>query len=314
MMRFPVSLLAILTAAIAVCPALADAPDAGPAPQPAAADPGDIRFEWSPPRAPALPYDLPDPRDQHRIVLMPGVEKGGSYPVLVGFHGQPARGKLPRDYGFAPVVEKTVREMVESKQAPPLVLVMPVFRWDGQNWPAFDPRAFKVKVEALLAERGIKGSQWYAFGHSGAAGCGGRGLNEAHLLQPRAVGFFDTCLGKAWGAEVKELYRRGMHAVSVHSVETAGFEPRQKPEYQAGFDFAQAYAQRDIRLNGGCPKPHPGDRLRKQKFNCAGTRDGLARAFVVDTGEGEAAHTALLPVALRYFILEYVAKDPSRSR
>ncbi|MDD5306645.1 MAG: hypothetical protein PHU25_04920, partial [Deltaproteobacteria bacterium] len=125
---------------------------------------------------------------------------------------------------------------------------------------------------------------------------------------PKAVGFFDTCLGKAWGAEIKELYKRKIHVVSVHSVETAGFEPRQRPEYQAAFDFAKAYAQRDIKLNGGCPKPHPGAKLRKHAFNCAGTHDGLARAFVVDTGEGEAAHGALLPVALRYFVSEYVAK------
>lgn len=307
-MRFPVAMLVAMIAAVAVCPALADAPDAGPTPQPGAADGSDIRFAWRPPRGPELPYDLPDPADQHRIVLMPGVEKGGAYPVLVGFHGQPARGKLPRDYGFAPAVEKTVREMVESKEAPPLVLVMPVFRWDGQNWPAFDPRAFRAKVEEILAARGIKASAWYAFGHSGAAGCGGRGLNEAHLMSPKAVGFFDTCLGKAWGAEIKELYKRKIHVVSVHSVETAGFEPRQRPEYQAAFDFAKAYAQRDIKLNGGCPKPHPGAKLRKHAFNCAGTHDGLARAFVVDTGEGEAAHGALLPVALRYFVSEYVAK------
>ena len=69
-----------------------------------------IRFEWCPSKKVSEAYEMSDPEDQHRIVLMPGVEKGASYPVVVGFHGQPKRGKDPRDYGFLTKVQNFVEK------------------------------------------------------------------------------------------------------------------------------------------------------------------------------------------------------------
>ena len=43
-----------------------------------------IRFEWCPRKTVADAYEMSDPADQHRVVLTPGVVKGGSYPVVVG--------------------------------------------------------------------------------------------------------------------------------------------------------------------------------------------------------------------------------------
>ena len=59
-----------------------------------------VYFQWQPAAAPTAAYDTKEPEDQHRIILYSGVNRGGVYPVVVGFHGQPKRGKLPRNYKY----------------------------------------------------------------------------------------------------------------------------------------------------------------------------------------------------------------------
>ncbi|MDJ0763764.1 MAG: hypothetical protein QNJ97_12350 [Myxococcota bacterium] len=268
-----------------------------------------IAFSWQPPGAPNAPYRTPDPLDQHRIVLYPGTEKNGTYPVIIGFHGQPKRGVLPRDYSFLKVVRALVGEMVHKREIQRPVLVLPVFRFMGQNWPGFDVRAFKTEVAEQLKKEGITPGDWFVFGHSGAAGCGGDGMNSVHRLAPKAVGFFDTCLGRGWQDEIQRLKRRGVQTINIHSVETAGFRPKQRPEYQSWFDFGRAYGPLGIDKTT-CPDNLPGLRLRNQPYRCAATGDGTVRSFVIDTGEGVEAHRAALPTALRYFLLEFLGRTP----
>ena len=265
----------------------------------------EVRFEWQPPDGPSAAYDLKSSEDQHRLVLFSGVEPGGTYPVVVGFHGQPKRGKPPREYKFLKNVPEIIGKIVQSGKLRPFVLVLPVFRFLGQNWPGFDMRKFRVEVEKQLKSLGINPGEWYAFGHSGAAGCGGEGLNRAHELSPKAVGFFDTCLGRGWQNEIKRLQKLKIETINIHSVETAGFRPRQRPEYQSTFDFGRAYGPLGLKPVT-CPVKHPGKRLRDQRFRCSATGDGTIVAFVVDTGEGQPAHEALLPVAIRYFLIEHI--------
>ena len=263
-----------------------------------------IRFAWCPKKTVADAYEMSDPADQHRIVFTPGVVKGGSYPVVVGFHGQPRRGRNPRDYNFPTPVSDVVVKMVKDGEIGPVILVLPVFRFVGGNWPWFDPRAFRVEVEELLAAQEIEGTDWFAFGHSGAAGCGGAGLNQAHLMRPRAVGFFDTCLGKGWAKEIAQLEKAGIRTLNVHSVETAGFRPRQRPEYQSTFDFGRAYGPAGMKPVS-CPAVHPGAALRDQEFRCARSKSGLTEGFVVDSGEGVEAHKAIVEPAVRFFLAEF---------
>lgn len=284
--------------------AAVEAADAGAAPDPAA-EARVTRFSWRPKRGPAAAYEMDDPADRHRLVLTPGVREGGTHPVVVGFHGQPKRGKDPRDYPFMDHVQQIVVEMVEDGEVRPLVLVLPVFRFAGGNWPGFDPRAFSERVTEMLDERGIEVEGWYAFGHSGAAGCGGEGLNRAHRLDPEGVGFFDTCLGRGWRREVEELERREVATINVHSVETAGFRPRQRPEYQADFDFGRAYGPAGLDPVE-CPEKHPGEKLRELEHRCAASESRAVRGFVVDSGEGREAHQAVVEPALRFFLAEMV--------
>jgi hypothetical protein len=265
-----------------------------------------VFFEWRPTTGFHGSYSLSEQADQHRIVIPAGIQKGKSYPVVIGFHGQPRRGKDPRDYMFMAPVQRTVLRLVESGDIEPVILVMPVFRFLGTNWPKFNPRLFQKKVMELLAKEGIEAREWYAFGHSGAAGCGGDGLNQIHGISPDGVGFFDTCLGKNWQQEVKQLQKAGVKTFNIHSVETAGFKPKQRPEYQANFDFGRAYAPLGIEPVP-CPKVHPGARLRKLPYRCSATSDGLIQSFVVDTGEGEAAHKAILEPAITYFLKYFLA-------
>ena len=68
----------------------------GEAPQPFRT----IRFTWAPPGGPASVYRMDEPEDQHRIVIFPGVKKGAKVPVVVAFHGQPGKGRDPRQYPF----------------------------------------------------------------------------------------------------------------------------------------------------------------------------------------------------------------------
>ncbi|MFO8074204.1 MAG: hypothetical protein R6V85_20270 [Polyangia bacterium] len=282
------------------------AADAGAATDPAA-EARVIRFSWRPKRGPAAAYEMEDPADRHRLVLTPGVREEGAYPVVIGFHGQPKRGKNPRDYPFMDRVQRITVEMVEAGEVRPLVLALPVFRFVGGNWPGFDPRSFASELSELLAERGIEAEGWYAFGHSGAAGCGGEGLNRAHRLDPEGVGFFDTCLGRGWRRELEELGRREVPTINVHSVETAGFRPRQRPEYQADFDFGRAYGPAGLDPVE-CPKKHPGRKLRELEHRCAASESQAVEGFVVDSGEGREAHQAVVEPALRFFLAEMVGK------
>ncbi len=299
-MRYPV----FIALAFVASQAFADTSPPSKNEQP---EPRVIRFQWRPPNARPLPYSLTEPEDQHQIILFPGVEKGGKYPVAVGFHGTYKGDKPPREYRFLRVVREVVEEMVSTKEIKPLVLILPAFRFKGQNWPDFDVGAFRKEIERRLKKEGIGASFFIMFGHSGAAGCGGDGLNRAHRMSPRAVGFFDTCLGRGWQSEIRELKRKKIATVNVHSVETAGFRPRQRPEYQSDFDFGRAYGPLGIEPVK-CPKKHPGDKLRNQKYRCAATSDGVIRSFVVDTGEGAKAHSAAVPVGLRYLLNEFVGK------
>ena len=269
--------------------------------------PREIAFEWCPPGAPAAPYNLTDAKDQHRIVLHPKIKKGGAYPVEVAFHGQPRRGVLPRNYKFLERVKTTVGEMIDKEEISPVILVLPVFKFQGQNWPKFDVKAFRREIEARLNREGIFPSFFLAFGHSGAAGCGGDGLNQAHLMSPKAVGFFDTCLGSGWQEESQNLRKNKIETINIHSVETAGFKPKQSPEYQSSFDFGLAYGPVGMQPID-CPDIHPGEKLRDQAFRCAATKDRVLRAFVVDTGEGEEAHGAVVKVAVEYFLKKFVRK------
>jgi hypothetical protein len=260
----------------------------------------EIRFAFRPSNGPEACYLMQSPEDQHRLVLLPGVSAGGSYPVVIGMHGQPKRGHSPRSYEFAPTVTREAVSMVETGDAPPFVLALPVFRFEGENWPGFDLSEFRIKVEELLAEHGVSASGYYAFGHSGAAGCGGDGLNRAVRLSPTGVGFIDTCVGAGFGRAVRELHSKKIPTMIVHSVETAGFAVRQKAEYSSSFDFGRVYEPLGL-SPCDCPPGGVPHRLRNQAYRCAATGDGTVSAFVVDTGEGLAAHTEALRIGARYF-------------
>ncbi|MCP4198235.1 MAG: hypothetical protein GY762_13880 [Proteobacteria bacterium] len=264
-----------------------------------------IRFAWTPPDGPRSVYHMDEPEDQHRIVLFPGVGRGDKVPVVVAFHGQPGRGRNPRQYPFPGRVEKQIAQLIETGRIRPVVLVVPVFRFVVQNWPRFDVAAFRKKVEAVLRAEGIEATFFLAFGYSGAAGCGGDGLNRAHRMRPKAVGFFDTCLGKGWQEEIGRLRDKGIPALNIHSVETAGFRPKQRPEYQEWFDFGRAYAPLGL-APVPCPENHPGEKLREQVYRCAATADGVVEGFVVDTGEGLDAHRGALSVGTGYFLKKYL--------
>jgi hypothetical protein len=274
-------------------------------------EPRILRFSWRPPGGPAVSYQMLDSEDQHRIVIYPGIKPEASYPVVIGFHGQPKRGKDPRNYKFLQNVPKIVDELAASGKFRPFIFVLPVFRFEGQNWPVFDMRGFRSKVEKILAAKGIGVEAVLVFGHSGAAGCGGDGLNTAHKMSPAAVGFFDTCLGKGWQGQIRMLKKNRIPTVNIHSVETAGFRPRHRPEYDSNFDFGRAYGPLEIEPIA-CPKRTPGARLRNQKYRCAATADGIVRGFVVDSGEGAEAHEALLPLAISYFFEEFVGPASSK--
>jgi hypothetical protein len=239
-------------------------------------------------------------------VLTRGVERGGRYPVLVAFHGQPRPGQAPRDYAFPRTVTSIVLELVERGEVEPLVLIIPVFRYWGRNWPEFDLVAFEGELTRVLGSEGITpGARWLC-GHSAAAGCGGNGLNGAHRIHPAAVGFFDTCVGAGFGQEVRELERARVPTLIMHSVETAGFRPRPPTEYLPTFDFGQVYGPLGLRPSEDCPGRLPEVPLRPQPYRCASDTQGTTRAFVVDTGKGQEGHDAVVPVALRYFLRQFV--------
>lgn len=266
-----------------------------------------IRFAWRPRSEAGRTYAMSDPEDQHRIVLPNGIERGGTYPLVVAMHGQPRRGQAPRSYAFLREVSEVSQELVAQGSVAPHVLVMPVFRFEGENWPKFELRAFASHVEEILAERGVKVEGIYLFGHSGAAGCGGDGLNHAASVSPKAVGFFDTCVGAGFSQAVAELQARGIPTLILHSVETAGFRPRQPMEYDAHFDFGKVYSRIGLRPCA-CPARLPEVPLRSLAFRCAQNDASTTRALVLDTGVGEKAHDAVVKVGMRYFLREYLPR------
>jgi hypothetical protein len=248
---------------------------------------------------------MQDPLDQHRIWLPPGWRSGASYPVVIALHGQPRRKQAPRTYQFIRTVTDVARQLVAQEPTRPFILVTPVFRFEGQNWPEFDLVAFFEQVQTILHKDQIAVSGVYVFGHSGAAGCGGQGLNQVAAVSPAAVGFFDTCIGAGFVQAVKQLTARSIPTLIAHSVETAGFQPRQPIEYDPSFDFGKVYAAIPLRA-GDCPPHLPPVPLRSLAYRCAKSESGTTRALVLDTGTGEKAHEALVPVAMRYFIAEYL--------
>jgi hypothetical protein len=270
-----------------------------------------IYFAWKPAAAKTSEYAMQDPRDQHRMLLMPGARQGGAYPVVVALHGQPRRGQLPRNYAFPNVVAQVARQLIERHAVRPFVLVTPVFRFEGQNWPSFQLAAFMKEVAGVLSRHGITAEGTYVVGHSGAAGCGGSGLNRASDASPRAVGFFDTCVGPGFLQEVRTLAKMRIPTLIIHSVETAGFSPRQPIEYEADFDFGEVYSNIGL-FAVKCPPFLPDAPLRKLAFRCATNDAATTQAFVVDTGQGEKAHEALVPVAFSYFLRKYLAPETPR--
>jgi hypothetical protein len=264
-----------------------------------------LTFAWQPSGASEREYSMSDPLDQHKILLMSGVGRGKSYPVVVALHGQPRRRQAPRDYRFIRVVSDVARDFVAQQGAAPFILVTPVFRFEGQNWPHFDWVQFMAQVRRILEGEGIGTKGVYVFGHSGAAGCGGQGLNQVAALSPTAVGFFDTCVGSGFVQAANELAKNRVPTLIVHSVETAGFHPRQPIEYDPHFDFGRVYATMGLRPSN-CPSHLPDAPLRNLAYQCAKNAAGTTLALVIDTGSGEQAHEALVPIAMRYFIAQYV--------
>ena len=269
--------------------------------------PRTITFAWRPPGGSRRVYSATEPEDQHRLVLPGVVTRGGRYPVVIAFHGQPKRGQAPRDYAFVRTVTETTLPLVERGEVEPLVLAIPVFRFEGRDWPGFDLARFAEEISGRLQAERISISGYLLLGHSAAAGCGGQGLNEAARIHPKAVGFFDTCVGPGFQQAVRALRRDHVPTLLMHSVETAGFRPRQPMEYMPGFDFGRVY--RPLGLEPiECPEQLPEAPLRTLAFRCAADPEGTTRAFVVDTGQGQEAHDALIPVAVRYFLRQYAGR------
>jgi hypothetical protein len=269
-----------------------------------------ISFAFRPAGASQQAYAMQDPLDQHRILLTRGVERGKAYPVVVAMHGQPRRGKAPRSYEFTRVVAEVTRELVDKHEIEPLVLVTPVFRFEGQNWPNFEIGPFMLEVGRILAQTGVGVKGTYVVGHSAAAGCGGAGLNHVAAIAPSAVGFFDTCVGEGFLQAARELAKQRIPTLIAHSVETAGFRPRQRTEYVVDFDFGRVYSTIGLRPSA-CPEHLPEVPLRRLDYRCATNERATTQALVLDTGSGDEAHEALVPVALRYFLRQYVqSKSP----
>jgi hypothetical protein len=269
-----------------------------------------LRFAWEPPGAPHAAYEMSDPEDQHRIVLPPGASPG-VYPVLVAFHGQPRRGEAPRRYSFGERVLEAASRAMDAGDLQPTIVALPVFRYLGVNWPQFDVALFKKELEARLAAAEVRAKGFYVVGHSGAAGCGGDGMNRAHRMEPAAVGFFDTCLGRGWRDEVDRLRAARIPTLLVHSLETAAFVPRQATEYLSTFDFGRAYGPAGL-APIECPAELPRAPLRAGPFRCSADAERITRGFIVDSGEGEEGHNALVPIALEYFLRTYVGPRATR--
>jgi hypothetical protein len=155
------------------------------------------------------------------------------------------------------------------------------------NWPAFD-RGVRAKVKKM--GEGYRCESFHVVGHLGRRGRG-EGLNRAHLMKPVAVGFFDTH-GPGFADEVRALRRARVPTLIMHSVETAGVAPRRLREYDGNHDYGMC----TLPLDSVREMPHLPDAASFVPFRCAAIR--RTRALIVDTGE--AARTALIPVALGY--------------
>ncbi len=266
----------------------------------------ELQFPFRPQRGPVGAYRLTDPRDQHRILVMKGVAQGKPK-ALLALHGQPSRHQSPRDYAFLETVQRLSREMVESGEIEPFVLLLPVFRFEGQNWPGFDLGEFLEEANRRLHDLGLQIEHPYVVGHSGAAGCGGEGMNGVAALEPSAVGFLDTCVGAGFQQAVRALTKKRIPTLVLHSVETAAFRPRNAIEYDPNFDFGRVY--RPLGLSPSvCPEQLPEVPLRPLAYRCATDLNGTTRALVIDTGTGEAAHNRVVPVGLRYFLRTAVVR------
>src|SRR4051794_15479475 len=90
-----------------------------------------LRFSWVPPGGATAAYEMDDPEDQHRLVMMGNVTPGGRYPVVVALHGQPRRGEAPRNYAFGKTVIEVARALVDRGEVRPFILALPVFRYQG---------------------------------------------------------------------------------------------------------------------------------------------------------------------------------------
>ena len=132
-------------------------------------------------------------------------------------------------------------------------------------------------------------------------------MNRAHRMRPAAVGFFDTCLGRGWRDEVERLRAAQIPTLMIHSLETAAFSPRQPTEYSPTFDFGRAYGPAGLRAID-CPTELPQAPLRAQPFRCSADEQGIARGFIIDSGEGEEGHNAVVPIAVEYFLRQFIGK------
>ena len=124
-----------------------------------------MHFAWTPPGANPAAYEMDDPDDQHRLVLVGNVTPGGRFPVVVALHGQPRRGEAPRNYAFGKTVIEVARGLVDRGEVRPFVIVLPVFRYQGANWPSFDLKSFRDKIGEILAAERIEASAYYVVGH-----------------------------------------------------------------------------------------------------------------------------------------------------
>lgn len=270
-----------------------------------------IRFAWTPPGGDAAAYAMEDAEDRHRIVLFGIGDAAHDVPVVIALHGQPRRGQAPRTYAFLASVIEEARASVARGDVRPFALALPVFRFLGTDWPRFDLVEFRAELGQILATEHVTPGAFYVIGHSGAAGCGGDGLNRAHRMRPAAVAFVDTCVGDGWAREILDLRAAHVPTLVVHSVETAGFRPRPAREYLTDFDFGKVDAPLGL-VPGACPERQPSVPLRAQRFRCSSDPTGTTRGFVIDSGSGEAGHNAAVPVALAYFLREYVGRLASR--
>ncbi|MGC4063730.1 MAG: hypothetical protein QM784_03630 [Polyangiaceae bacterium] len=209
--------------------------------------------------------------------------------------------RRPEITHFPETLIRLSRELIARGEIEPFALVLPVFRFEGRNWPGFLLDEFIPELTRLLRPHGVDIERPLLLGHSGALGCGGDGLNHPLRIHPGAVGLFDTCIGKNFVTTLRALSEHRVPTWIVQSVETAGVVPRHVPEYDAGFDFGSVF--RDARLDVlTCPTAVPRAPLRQQPYRCAIDATGSVRAFVVDTGSGEAAHEAALVVGAEFFL------------